>query len=155
MSFQRLFEHPDFCETRHWKRQQFAAQDIIFHEGDNNHEVYWIFSGTVRILADVGLEDGKRIKPGFFDLSEEDVFGELALFDRAPRSATVMAVTPCELAVMDGDQLMQFLAEHPEIASPLYKDIICTLVTRLRKTNRKLLSLLAWGLKTRGINEHL
>ena len=83
------------------------------------------------------------------------MFGELALFDQRTRSASVMAVTDCELAEISGAQMLQFLDDHPAVGYPVLKELITTLVQRLRSTNKKLFSILAWGLKARGLDQHL
>jgi len=95
------------------------------------------------------------MRPGIFELGEGEVFGELALFDPGPRSATVVAVVDCELAVLDGPSLLAFLDGHPEEGYGIMKDLVVTLVGRLRGTSRKLLAVLAWGVQARGIDRHL
>jgi CRP-like cAMP-binding protein len=150
-----LLENPEFSEGVYWRRLHIDANRVVFHEGETGREIYLILSGVVRIVGNVDLDEKHRIKPGFCELSQGDLFGELAAFDDAPRSATVVAVSDVELAVMDGVALLQFLDEHPEIAYPIAKELITTLVLRLRKANQRIFSLFAWGLKSRGIDEHL
>jgi CRP-like cAMP-binding protein len=77
------------------------------------------------------------------------------MFDGEPRSASVVTLTDCELAVLEGAQLMAFLDEHPELGYPIFKEIIHYLVERLRRANRRIFSLFAWGLKVRGIDRDL
>lgn len=150
-----LLSHPEFSEGHHWQRQRFGANATIVKEGEEGSQIYLVLSGRVRVLGDVSLGDDKRIRPGFFDLDAGEVFGELALFDREPRSASVVAVSECELAVMDGDRLLAFLDAHPEVGYGVLKDLVTALVARLRKTNRKLFSLMAWGLRAHRLDQHL
>ena len=105
--------------------------------------------------GNVDLDDARHIRPGFSDLAVGEVFGELALFDNQPRSATVTTVSACDLAVIDGARLMAFLDSHPELGYPLFKDLILILVKRLRSANQKIFALFAWGLKARGIDRYL
>lgn len=150
-----LLSHPDFCEGSLWQRRHFDANVTVFKEGDRGRQVYLILKGTVRIVGNVDLDEEHHIRPGFSDLGEGEVFGELSLFDNEPRSATVVTVTECEFAVIDGDRMMAFLDAHPDVGHPLFKELILILVNRLRKANRKIFALFAWGLKARGIDKHL
>ena len=144
-----------FRNSIHVDEKQYSANQTICQEGDTSREVYVIRSGVVRIVGDVELEEGRNVRPGFFDLEKGEVFGELAMFDHAPRSASVVAVSDCEIDVMQGDELLNYLQNHPDIGYVILKDLVSTLVARLRKTKKKLFSLMAWGLKAHGIDEHL
>lgn len=150
-----LLEDAEFSEGVYWHRHCVEANRVVFHEGSKGRDIYLILSGAVRIVGNVDLDEERRVRPGFSELSQGDLFGELALFDDEPRSATVVAVTDVELAVLDGVALLQFLDAHPEIGYPIVKELISTLVVRLRKANQRIFSLFAWGLKNRGIDEHL
>lgn len=150
-----LLENPDFSEGVYWRHQHVDANRVIFHEGEKGREIYLILSGKVRVIGNVDLDEQRRIKPGFSELSQGELFGELAVFDEEPRSATVVAVSDVELAVVDGDALLKFLDTHPDIGFPIAKELIAMLVLRLRKANKRIFSLFAWGLKSRGIDDHL
>lgn len=150
-----LLNHPDFKEGRIWHRRHCEPNTTVFSEGDQGRDIYLIVRGTVRVQGNVDLDAKRQIRPGFSDLGEGEVFGELALFDSHPRSATVSAVTACDLIVIDGDQMMSFLDSHPELGYPLFKELILILVGRLRQADRKIFGLFAWGLKARGIDKYL
>ena len=151
----KLLDHPSFEEGVVWTRRRVAADEILFSEGDPGSEVYLILKGSVRVVGNVDLDGKRTVHPGFSELETGQVFGELSLFDGEPRSATVVALTDCELAVLEGDQLMTFLDNHPELGYPIFKELILLLVGRLRQANRRIFSLFAWGLKMRGIDRHL
>ena len=150
-----LLDDPKFSEGVYWYRNNVDANQIILHEGEQGREIYLILSGVVRIIGNVDLDENRRIKPGLSELSTGDSFGELSAFDNGNRSATVLAVSEVELAVMDGVALLRFLDEHPEIAYPIAKELIATFVSRLRQANQRIFSLFAWGLKSQGIDGHL
>lgn len=150
-----LLGHHSFAEGVLWTRRKVAANETLFAEGDRGSEVYLILKGAVRVVGNVDLDDHRTVHPGFSDLHEGQVFGELPLFDGEPRSATVVTLTDCELAVLEGETLMAFLDAHPDLGYPIFKELIHLLVGRLRKANRRIFSLFAWGLKMRGIDQHL
>jgi CRP-like cAMP-binding protein len=150
-----LLKHPDFKEGTFWERRNISTNEYIFKEGDESNDVFIILKGSVRVLGKVALDDDIKVSPGFSDLEEGQVFGELPLFDNEPRSASVSAITDCELAVIDGDKLLSFLDTHPEIGYVIMKDIIQHLILRLRKANKRVFSLFAWGLKSSGMDQYL
>lgn len=150
-----LLEHPDFKEGKHWRKIRYAANSPVFSEGDSGREIYLVLDGALRVLGKVDLDERRRIQPGFGELAKGDVFGELVLFDEMSRSATVVTVSEAELAVLDGEELLEFLDAHPEIGYPLLKELMTVLVGRLRKANQRIFSLFAWGLKVKGIDTHL
>ena len=152
---QTLLDHPEFSEGVYWHKRDYSANEAVFREGDEGRDVYIILNGNVRILGSVDVGDAKRIQPGFGELGAGEVFGEVALFDSHARSATVQALDALTLAVLDGDKLLSFLDTHPDVGYPVLKELIETLVVRLRKTNQRMFSLFAWGLKSKGIGEHL
>jgi len=147
--------HPDFREGHDWQRKQYAATETIIREGDQCNEVYLVLGGAVRVLGRVSVDEQRTVRPGVCELGAGDVFGELAVFDEQPRSASVVAVGDCEVAVLDGAVLLAFLDAHPDIGYPILKELVRTLVRRLRKANLKLFSLFAWGLKAHRIDVHL
>lgn len=154
-SLRSLLQHPHLSEGQDWVTVRYNPNDYIFREGEPADSLYLILEGTVRIIADLELEEGRHIHPGVCDLEADEVIGELALFDQQERSASVMAVTECTLVRFSGERLLAFLDSHPVLGYEVLRELIDCLVGRLRNTNKKLFSILAWGLKARGLDEHL
>jgi CRP/FNR family cyclic AMP-dependent transcriptional regulator len=150
-----LLDRADFPEGDYWHRQRFHGNDVLLREGEPNRRVYVLLEGRARVFRQVDLEHNRNIKPGFCDIDTGESFGELCLFDKEPRSASVVAVSDGEAAIIDGPRLLEFLDARPELASRVYKHMLRTLVGRLRKANERVAWLFAWGLKIHGIAEHL
>ena len=150
-----LLKHPEFREGSHWKTSKVKSNQLIFREGERGRTIYLIVSGTVRLMGNLALDDERRVQPGFSDLGVGEVFGELPLFDNNPRSASVIAVSDCNLVEINSDSLISFLDQHPDIGYQVFKELNHMLVRRLRRANGKIFSLFAWGLKNCGITEHL
>ncbi len=150
-----LLEHPEFREGVDWKTSRARPNQVIFREGDHGRTIYLIQSGCVRLMGRMDLDKERYVQPGFGDLYVGDVFGELPLFDSQPRSASVIAVTECELIEINSESLIAFLDQHPDIGYQVLRHFYHMLVHRLRKANNKIFSLFAWGLKNCGITEHL
>jgi CRP/FNR family cyclic AMP-dependent transcriptional regulator len=73
-------------------------------------------------------EDGKELS--FFIISENDIFGELALLDGERRSATVTAIGPCELLILHHKDFNELLKQHQLIGLRL----LSILAGRVRAT---------------------
>ena len=119
-------------------RRKFPVKNIVFHEGDQGDHLLIILSGKVKVLlyGKSGQEFILSILgPGHF-------FGEMAIFETAPRSATVMTVEPCEFLLLGQEELTGLLRKHPMIAVKILKH----LSQRLRKTNEQIRSLVMFDI---------
>lgn len=151
----QLLNDPGFREGTDWLRRDWSANQDVFREGDEGKQLYILLEGAVRITGDVVLDQERRIHPGFCDLEKGAVFGEMVLFDDAPRSATVKTITSCQMAVIDGARLLEFFAGRPDVGYRVLYELMQITVQRLRQTNKKLFTLLAWGLKAHQIDTDL
>lgn len=100
---------------------QYEEGDEIFHEGDPGDTLYFVIDGRVRIHT---ARDELAV------LGERQVFGEMALLDSEPRSASATAVSDVTLLKIHRDDFHEILAEKAEIA----QGIIKVLTRRLRNT---------------------
>jgi CRP/FNR family cyclic AMP-dependent transcriptional regulator len=103
----------------------FKAGEVIFKEGDPATELFVIQSGTVDIQL------GNRLLGA---LSDHDIFGEMALIDASPRSATAMAKTDVTLVPVGEKQFLFLVSRTPFFALKLMR----VLARRLRATNSAL-----------------
>ncbi len=78
----------------------FPAGAELFHQGDPGDTMYFVHSGTVGITRE---HDG--LKSEIAALRKGDFFGEMALVDGSPRSATATCLTPCRLLPVPRDYL--------------------------------------------------
>jgi CRP/FNR family cyclic AMP-dependent transcriptional regulator len=99
------------------------AGEIIFQEGDKAEEVFVIKSGQV------GIRLGNRT---LSELSANTIFGEMALIDDAPRSATAVALTDVELVPISEKQFLFLVGQTPFFALRVMR----VLARRLRASNR-------------------
>lgn len=102
--------------------RSFKAGDVIFRQGDPADELYVIKSGKVDIHLGNRLID---------TLPELSIFGEMALIDSAPRSATAVARTDVELVPVSEKQFLVMVGHTPYFAL----NVMRSLVRRLRRSN--------------------
>lgn len=109
--------------------RQFAAGEVVFHEGDESSTCYIVRSGHARALR----EHRDRVLT-LANFGPGDIFGELAMFDDERRSATVQAIDALEAIAILGSDMRRLMQEHPQISVKL----IQALGRRLRETNERL-----------------
>jgi CRP-like cAMP-binding protein len=105
-------------------REVFKPGDYIFFEGDIDFHFYIVESGEVQIFTKT--KDGKRMD--LLTLTEGESFGEFALMDRVPRSASAQAMTETTVIKVSEKGYEQLLSELPAWASSMLR----SLVNRLR-----------------------
>jgi CRP/FNR family cyclic AMP-dependent transcriptional regulator len=112
-------------------QQRYRKSEVIFKEGSTGSEMYLIHSG--RVLLSVRQKQNKQVP--LVVLNPGDFFGEMALVDDSPRSATASAVEDdTELIVMDRARFLFMVRQQPEFALSLMH----TLCQRLRDMDRRL-----------------
>ncbi len=93
----------------HMRPRHFQRNEVVFHRDDPAGHLYLIASGTVKIS--VPQEDGHEVVVGL--ARGGDVFGELALFDDSPRSATVTALTDTMTFALASRDFTSVLERNP------------------------------------------
>jgi CRP/FNR family transcriptional regulator, cyclic AMP receptor protein len=99
------------------------AGEVIFKEGDEARQLFAIKSGEVAIQL------GNRT---LAELPANSIFGEMALIDDAPRSATAVAKTDVELVAISEKQFLFLVSQTPFFALKVMR----VLARRLRATNK-------------------
>jgi len=102
--------------------RDYKAGDVIFKEGDPAEELFVVKSGTVEIRLGNRLLD---------TLPERSIFGEMALIDHGPRSATAIAATDATLVPVGEKQFLFLVSRTPHFAL----NVMRVLVQRLRTSN--------------------
>ncbi|PCJ19469.1 MAG: hypothetical protein COB02_06905 [Candidatus Cloacimonadota bacterium] len=126
------------------KVEHFSDGDVIINEGDDDGgALYVVISGSV-MIAKIIDEESKRAKP-LATLHSHEYFGEMSLFDNAPRSASVIAQEECYLIKISREVFQDLVLTDIEVASRLLFSVINVISGRLRKTNMELVVLYDTG----------
>lgn len=101
-----------------WRKYQKGRQ--IVGEQDLTNVVYILTGGRVR--AKRFSTGGKEVS--YRDLEEGATFGEYSAIDARPRSATVVALTDCETAVLGQAEFLTLIREHPALAMKFITELV-------------------------------
>ncbi len=113
--------------------RSFPKNTLVICEGDVSDSLYVVLSGKVKVfLSD---EEGKEVTLNMQGAGE--YFGELAILDEAPRSASVMTVEDTKLAVLSKGAFEKCMEQHATIALVVMRGLAC----RLRELTENVRSL--------------
>ncbi|MEO0592071.1 MAG: cyclic nucleotide-binding domain-containing protein [Myxococcota bacterium] len=103
---------------------EFATGEEVFAEGDQGDAMYLIVDGSVKVHS------GEHV---FAELGIRQCFGEMAILDAEPRSASITSLSELTLLKIRREDFAEILAEKPEIS----QGIIHVLTHRLREANKR------------------
>jgi CRP-like cAMP-binding protein len=129
-----IFQDLNVRELRTIKRilyqREYKKNEVIFNQGDAGLGMYIVVKGTVEIVCG----PGRYI---LSELSEGDFFGELALLDDSPRSATSVSKTPCKMLCFFKPELLDLINRDPGLGSKILFKLAWTIGERLKSTNEQ------------------
>lgn len=127
--------------SRKLTEKNFGVGDTLIEQAQESGNAFIIYKGGVKVyrFSDEGVEVGLTI------LGPGEIVGELSLIDDEPRSAFVEAIQPTGTLELNRLDLMQILADHPQIALNLLK----TLISRIRNMDEKLEDFVSQSLYSR------
>jgi CRP-like cAMP-binding protein len=116
--------------SRQFTRRHYRKGEIIFHKGDFGSTFHIINIGGVKLS--IPLEEGGDVF--LAHLGPGDFFGELALLDERPRSATATAKDSTETLALEREDFLDFVKLYPDVAV----SILAVLAQRIRNLNSQL-----------------
>lgn len=116
------------------QRRTYQQSETIINAGDEARELFFMARGGVSVF--VPMEPGKRKRLATFTRGK--VFGEMAVIDRAPRSAMIVADSEVVCDVMTIEDFERLGTTHPGIKIKLLENLSLCFCRRLRTVNRKL-----------------
>ncbi|MDP8240646.1 MAG: cyclic nucleotide-binding domain-containing protein [Candidatus Hatepunaea meridiana] len=122
--------------------QRYPKGVAIVREDAKSRDLYIIRDGRVSIRLKLPSEFGKE--EVIFQMRDCQIFGELALVDGSPRSATAFADEEVTAYRFDYDRLSKLLEEQPRIGYILMRNIASIIANRVRNTNMLWRNTLIW-----------
>jgi CRP-like cAMP-binding protein len=112
------------------EERQFARNDIIFRQDEPATELFVVSAGRVAIAT--SSRDGRETVVAVLD--DGSLFGEMSMFDDAPRSADARALTDVTVVVLGYEHTRRVLEHQPDVLW----DVVRLLTARLRATDEAL-----------------
>ena len=113
----------------------FNAGDVVFKKGDAGNAFFLIREGEVEVLASPG---DKKVEEVVTLIGPGDLFGEMALVEKEPRSATVRVKTDAKLWRIKKEYFEDLMKQDHELALKIYRRLTIIISHRLRETTERL-----------------
>jgi CRP-like cAMP-binding protein len=110
------------------ERLQFEENQTVFHQGDAGDHAYVIIEGQVDVIL-VSAAGESTVAT----LGSNEVFGEMALLSKMPRTTTIRAKTPLVLLSFSQDVFLRMVEENSEIASSMMRVLASRLAVTLQE----------------------
>lgn len=115
--------------------REFSPSEYVFEQGQAGAALFIVFEGQVAIEI---LDESGKAPLRIAELGSGAFFGEMALIDGSPRSASALATKPTKTFAFFRKDLEQLHKSHPEIASRIFQTLASVLAIRLKLTNDQL-----------------
>jgi CRP/FNR family transcriptional regulator, cyclic AMP receptor protein len=129
----------------HAAPREFAAGEVIIQEGEHGASLFIMCTGEVEITKKLTMvldEDTPKERVMIRLKAEDGVyFGEMALLENETRSATVTAVTACQLLELSQLDFLELIQRNPAMGVKLLLRLAQVLSRYLRKTNQDVVKL--------------
>lgn len=115
-------------------KREYKSGESVFYQGDPGLGMFIIQEGEISIRISEREGEEKELAV----LTDGDFFGELALLDESPRSATAMCKTDCTVTGFFRTDLMELIKENPDLGMKIVMKFAEILAHRLRNTDKEL-----------------
>jgi len=120
----------------HLKERHLRAGHMLVTEGEKGSEMYFVRRGELAVLKTItgGVERG-GVEQVVARVGAGEFVGEMALFDRRPRSASIRAESDVELFVLDRASVQALINMSPAAAAAFLRALSEEFIHRLRRSN--------------------
>ena len=115
---------------------RYGSGEVVLLEGQVSKGIYVLRSGCVRIEKRFS-----KIPQTIATLGPGEVFGEISFVDNQAASASVLAIEPCEIDILERSGIYSLLVSVPGLSSRFYQSLALKLSERLRSTTDNLAGL--------------
>jgi diguanylate cyclase (GGDEF)-like protein len=121
--------------------QAYQREEVLFREGENGQELYIV--GTGRVASWIRLADGTAHRVGEF--LPGDFFGEMAIIEKAPRSATCQATEDSTVLVLQAADFYRLMEEQAQISIKIMNRMLDAAADRSIRSSEFLSDMVRWG----------
>jgi CRP/FNR family transcriptional regulator, cyclic AMP receptor protein len=145
----REFAQPELLAfASRLEEKSLRKGQVLFREGQPGEEMYVLRWGGVLISKTVT----GRVDQVLAHVTVGDFFGEMSLFDRSPRSATIQAETDAVLLTLNRDNLNLLIEVNPRAAAAFFHSLVQVFIERLRASGNLVAEVTRWGLEATGLD---
>lgn len=121
---------------------------VLVREGEAGEEMFVVLRGSMVISKAVT----GRVEQVLARIGPGDFFGEMSLFDRSPRSATVQADADATVLVLDREATRRLTEQSPRAAAAFFQALVQVFIERLRASGDLVAEVTRWGLEATGLD---
>jgi CRP-like cAMP-binding protein len=115
-------------------RREYVQDEFIFRQGEPGMGMYIVQKGAVSIVSEPENQE-------LFEMGDGDFFGEVALLDQGPRSATAIARTTSVIFGFFQPDLLELIERNPRLGLKILLRVARHVGERLRRANKRVLAL--------------
>jgi CRP-like cAMP-binding protein len=130
------------------RERSLKRGQVLIREGDLGEEMFLVRRGSMVISKQVT----GRVEQVLARIGPGDFFGEMALFDHSPRSATVQSDSDVTLLVLDRAGMRRLTEESPRAAAAFFHALVQVFIERLRASGDLVAEVTRWGLEATGLD---
>ena len=124
-----------------FKVREIKGGEVLFREGEEGNELFIVKRGTV--ASSIRLPDGGERQVAVFNAG--NFFGEMSIFENAPRSATCYCTEQSTLLGLHEKEFYRMIEQYPDIATKIMYRMLNITTQRLRDTGEFLSDMVHWG----------
>ena len=125
-----------------FSEKKMPAGKTVFLENMPGESLYLVKEGTIRVSKMLAEGDEQTLVV----LGAEDTFGEMAVLDGAPRSATARVIEDAHLLSVSKNDFDELCGSYPALGLKLMRNIIRIFSRRIRESNEEYREMLIWSL---------
>jgi len=130
------------------RERSLKRGQVLFREGEPGEEMFVVLRGSIVISKPVT----GRVEQVLARIGPGDFFGEMSLFDRSPRSATVQADSDVALLALDREAMRRLTEVSPRAAAAFFHALVQVFIERLRASGDLVAEVTRWGLEATGLD---
>jgi CRP/FNR family transcriptional regulator, cyclic AMP receptor protein len=130
------------------RERELRRSQILIREGDPGEEMFIVRRGSFVISKAVT----GRVEQVLARIGPGDFFGEMSLFDRSPRSATIQADSDASVLALDRETLRRLTEVSPRAAAEFFYALVQVFIERLRASGDLVAEVTRWGLEATGLD---
>jgi len=138
--FKNLTPNERIKIAKYFREKHYKSGERIVKEGEAGDRMFIISQGAVKVTKFLSETEEEVLA----NLVDGDLFGEMALLDGSPRSASVIAISPVKMFELYRVSLEEFIEKEPRIGVKVLHNLAKIMAERIRAAGDKIRDILIW-----------